>query len=106
MRDYFGYITLHPCGDESDRGRSVRIGDIEIGYLYQQWNSVSYRKGEKTNAQCHIRTDNGYCSTSFTVKESPGEVLQLIEKHDREYAQCVRDYASRNGFTMMKGAPW
>lgn len=99
-REYFGYIVLHSLSGD-DYGRMVRIGTIDIDYVHRQALSGGvYEDG------CHIRTDDGFCSSSYTVRETPGEVLELIFKHDRAFGHFVRDFAQRNNFVLMKGELW
>lgn len=98
-RQYFGYIVLHRKGDRDSFGTLTRIGTMDIGYIEQQ---ALYGK----NDHCHVRTDDGFCSTAFTTEESAVQVMELISKHDHEFSHFVRDFAMRNGFSMVKGKEW
>lgn len=108
MRDqYCGYIILHR-DDEDKYGTMVRLATIDVEYIRQQAINEHSDCGNEgyTFRGCHIRTDDGFCSTSYFVKEGPCEVWSLIQKHDREFEHAFRDYARRNGLTLIRGETW
>lgn len=98
----FGSIELTNYDGEDTR--TVRIGSIDLAYVRQQEFHDSLKKEQAGG--CHIRTDDGFCSSSYSVQETPQQVLVKIKKHDEENSRFVRDFAARNGFMLVKGEAW
>lgn len=103
-RPSFGYIYIP---DFTGEERLVRISDLDIGDIENQArygeNQARYGQDEK---ECYIRTDNGFCQTSWTSGITAMEVLEKIAKHDKDNLGAFRDYAHRNRIVLMKGELW
>lgn len=82
MRPTFGNIELtHLSGDTF----WVRIGSISrINGVYG------------ADPYTRLSTEDGFCSSTKSVKESPSEIASLIKEHDKRFAPYVRDFLQRN----------
>lgn len=63
----------------------VRIADIERMTLC----------GSELN-HTRLSMENGFCSSTKTVEESPPEIRGLISEHDDRFAPYVMDFLRRN----------
>lgn len=91
-RPGFGYIYIV---DKEGDDRLVRLGSLDIDYVQNQ-----------CGPNCHIREDNGFCQSAWMSGETPGEILDKISEHDKEYVHFVRDFAQRNHIVLMRGDLW